>query len=64
MADTVERPNTVAGLIEKRREIAGQIEHYQRILNELIIDLDHIDRGGTARFMCMMRARVLSNGRI
>ena len=43
MADTVERPNTVAGLIEKRREIAGQIEHHQRILNELIIDLDHVD---------------------
>jgi hypothetical protein len=39
----VERPNTVAGLIEKRREIAGQIEHHQRALNELIIDLDHVD---------------------
>jgi hypothetical protein len=39
----VERPNTVAGLIEKRREIAGKIEHHQRILNELIIDLDHLD---------------------
>ena len=39
----VERPNTVAGLIEKRREIAGKIEHHQRALNELIIDLDHVD---------------------
>ena len=39
----VERPNTVAGLIEKRREIAGKIEHHQRILNELVIDLDHLD---------------------
>lgn len=38
-----ERPNTVAGLIEKRRETTGQIEHHQRILNELIIDLDHLD---------------------
>lgn len=38
-----ERPNTVAGLIEKRREISGQIEHHQRILNDLIIDLDHVD---------------------
>lgn len=38
-----ERPNTLAGLIDKRREIAGQIEHYQRILNDLIIDLDHVD---------------------
>ena len=30
----VERPNTVAGLIEKRREIAGKIEHHQRVLND------------------------------
>jgi ABC-type Fe3+-citrate transport system substrate-binding protein len=43
MAENVERPNTVAGLIEKRREITGKIEHHQRILNELIIDLDHLD---------------------
>ena len=40
----VERPNTLAGLIEKRREIAGKIEHHQRVLNELIIDLDHTIR--------------------
>lgn len=40
---TVERPNTIAGLIAKRREIAGKIEHHQRILNELIVDLDHLD---------------------
>lgn len=39
----VERPNTVAGLLEKRREISGKIEHYQGILKELIIDLDHVD---------------------
>jgi len=38
----IERPNTLAGLIEKRREIAGKIEHHQRILNELIVDLDHM----------------------
>lgn len=38
-----ERPNTVAGLLDKRREIAGQIEHHQRILNDLVIDLDHLD---------------------
>lgn len=38
-----ERPNTLSGLIEKRREIAGQIEHYQRLLNGLIVDLDHVD---------------------
>lgn len=40
---TTERPNTVAGLLGKRREIAGQIEHHQRVLNDLIIDLDHVD---------------------
>jgi hypothetical protein len=38
-----ERPNTVSGLIDKRREIAGRIEHTQRLLNDLISDLDHID---------------------
>jgi len=43
MAETVERPNTLAGLIGKRREIGGKIEHHQRVLNELIIDLDHLD---------------------
>jgi hypothetical protein len=38
-----ERPNTVAGLIDKRREISGRIEHHQRALNDLITDLDHVD---------------------
>ena len=38
-----ERPNTLSGLIEKRREISGKIELHQRILNELIVDLDHVD---------------------
>jgi hypothetical protein len=38
-----ERPNTVAGLIDKRREIAGRIEHVQRELRALVADLDHID---------------------
>jgi ABC-type Fe3+-citrate transport system substrate-binding protein len=32
----VERPHTVAGLVEKRREIAGKIAHHQRTLNELV----------------------------
>jgi len=39
----LERPNTLAGLVDKRRELAGQIEHAQRQLNELICDLDHVD---------------------
>lgn len=38
-----EKPNTVSGLIDKRRELAGRIEHAQRELQALIADLDHID---------------------
>jgi hypothetical protein len=40
---TVERPNTLAGLVEKRAEIAGQISHTRATLRQLIIDLDHVD---------------------
>jgi hypothetical protein len=40
---TVERPNTLAGMVEKRAEIAGQISHTRAVLRQLIIDLDHID---------------------
>jgi hypothetical protein len=40
---TVERPNTLAGLVEKRAEIAGQISHTRAVLRQLIIDLDHVD---------------------
>jgi hypothetical protein len=39
---TVERPNTLAGLFEKRAEIAGQISHARATLRQLIIDLDHV----------------------
>jgi hypothetical protein len=39
----VERPNTVAGPIEKPRQITGKIEHHQRALNDLMVDLDHLD---------------------
>jgi hypothetical protein len=38
-----ERPNTVAGLIEKHRFIAGQIEHTRRILNALVFDLEAVE---------------------
>jgi hypothetical protein len=38
-----ERPNTVCGLIDKRRELAGRIEHVQHELRALVADLDHID---------------------
>jgi hypothetical protein len=40
---TIERPNTLAGLVEKRAEIAGQIAHTRAMLRQLIIDLDHVD---------------------
>lgn len=40
---TTERPNTVAGLVAKRAEIAGQIEVTRETLRELIVALDHID---------------------
>lgn len=40
---TVERPNTVAGLVEKRAEIAGEIGHLQARLRDLLIALDNLD---------------------
>jgi hypothetical protein len=39
----MERPNTVAGLVAKRAEIAGKIENLQDQLRELVIALDHVD---------------------
>lgn len=36
-------PHVLTGLIAKRAEIAGQIEHTQDQLRQLVIDLDHID---------------------
>lgn len=35
--------HVIAGLLRKRAEIAGQIEHAHQRLNELIADLDYID---------------------
>jgi hypothetical protein len=32
----VDRPNTVSGLIDKRREIAGRVEHIQHDLRALV----------------------------
>lgn len=40
---TVERPNTLAGLVEKRAEISGRIEALQVEMRELIIQLEHLD---------------------
>ena len=36
-------PHVLTGLIAKRAEVAGQIEHAQDKLRELVIALDHID---------------------
>ena len=36
-------PHVLTGLISKRAEIAGQIEHTQDKLRQLMIDLDHVD---------------------
>lgn len=38
-----ERPKTVSGLIEKHREIAGQIEATRRTLNALVFDLEALE---------------------
>lgn len=40
---TAERPNTVAGLVAKRSEIAGKIDALREELRKAIVDLDHID---------------------
>lgn len=36
-------PHAVTGLIEKRREIAGQIEDLQRQMREAVCNLDHVE---------------------
>ena len=36
-------PHVVTGLIEKRREIAGRIEHLQAQMRQAVADLDHIE---------------------
>ena len=37
------RPNTVAGLIELHREIAGQIEATRQTMNRLVADLEAVE---------------------
>lgn len=43
MENKPERPNTVAGLLEKRAELAGMIKFHRTELRKVICDLDHID---------------------
>lgn len=40
---TTERPNTVAGLMQKHREIAGQIEAKRAELARLVADLEAVE---------------------
>jgi len=39
----LDRPNTIAGLLDKRAEIAGMIKFHRKELQKLVLDLDHID---------------------
>jgi hypothetical protein len=62
IAPITERPNTVSGLIDKRRELAGRIEHAQRERQAQIADFDiSIQRSGYS-IRCRYRAcEALSN---
>jgi hypothetical protein len=40
---TTDRPNTVAGLLEKHRQIAGDIEAKRRELDRLVADLEAVE---------------------
>ena len=39
----IERPNTVAGLLEKRAQLAGKLKYLRAEERKVICDLDHID---------------------
>jgi len=39
----IERPNTVAGLLEKRAQLAGALKYLRAEERKVICDLDHID---------------------
>jgi hypothetical protein len=38
-----ERPNTVAGLVEKHKELCDLRERYQAEIKKLTVDIDHLD---------------------
>lgn len=40
---TYNRPNTVAGLMEKRRELAALLKRVREEEKKIVCDLDHID---------------------
>jgi hypothetical protein len=43
VSNPMAEPHVLTGLIAKRREIAGKIEHLQGQLRQHVIDLDHVD---------------------
>lgn len=43
MKTQAERPNTVAGLIEKRALLAGKLKHLETEVRQITRDLDHLD---------------------
>lgn len=43
MENKPERPNTVAGLIEKRAQLAGLLKHLRAEQRKVVCDLDHLD---------------------
>lgn len=43
MKNDLERPNTIAGLISKRTELAKLLQHLRAEEKRVICDLDHID---------------------
>lgn len=38
-----QRPNTIAGLLEKRATLAGMIKHHRAQVRKITCDLDHLD---------------------
>ena len=38
-----DRPNTIAGLLEKRAQLAGMVKFHRAELRKVICDLDHVD---------------------
>ncbi|MFT4254158.1 MAG: hypothetical protein QM608_16955 [Caulobacter sp.] len=43
MESKPERPNTIAGLLEKRAQLAGMLKFHRAELRKVTCDLDHID---------------------
>ncbi len=39
-----EAPNTVSALLRKRAQIAGEVEHYNSLVRQKLIDLDALDQ--------------------